>query len=457
MNWTQEGREVGVTLDACHAVVVVGSDPVATSEVALGIARIQAQHRRVAVADMFGDAPPLTALVSSEDPHGLMDSFLYGVSLNRIAHQVPDAGELFIMPSGTGPLNYEELFGSPRWRKLAAGFGEVGALLLIVAPAHAAHIRALVETTDGAVLVGDSVPADLPVAASLAWIRPRRASQSTVAMSLPPAQSLPTGVETIVPVDWWRRFMGPIAGGLAVLVLASLALWFADRPFSSDTRARHGVAGTSMAASAATAGALSVDSAARATRESARLDSIARDSLARLTTLPLDSFPTLPVANPLDSAYAAAYAVLLEETLTKSGAILNLEQKFKTVPVGTFGINPRTRFFPVLTGAYPTRTGADSLLASLRAQQVLPMASGSVVAVPYAFLVENNVTAAAAATRVKFFRASGYPVYALRQANGSMHIYFGAYTTPQQAALAIPEVRKARLTPILVYRLGRTS
>ena len=64
VNWLQEGREVGVTLDACHAVVVVGSDPVATSEVALGIARVQAQHRRVAVADMFGDAPPLQALVT---------------------------------------------------------------------------------------------------------------------------------------------------------------------------------------------------------------------------------------------------------------------------------------------------------------------------------------------------------------------------------------------------------
>jgi hypothetical protein len=359
------------------------------------------------------------------------------------------------MPSGTGPLDYEELFASPRWRKLAAGFGEVGALLLIVAPAHAARIRALVETTDGAVLVGDSVPADLPVAASLAWIRPRRASQSTVAMSLPPAQSLPTGIETIVPVDWWRRFAGPITGGLAVLVLASLALWFANRPLVGDTKPHRGVAAASMAASAATSGALTVDSGARAARERGRLDSIARDSVARLTMLPLDSFPTLPVANPLDSAAAATYAVLLEETLTKSGAILNLEQKFKTVPVGTFGINPRTRFFPVLTGAYATRAGADSLLASLRAQQVLPAAAGSVVAVPYAFLVENDVSAAAAATRVKFFRASGHPVYALRQPNGSMHIYFGAYSSPQQAALAIPEVRKARLTPILVYRIGR--
>ena len=37
---------------------------------------------------------------------------MYGVSLSKIAQQVPDAGELFVMPTGTGPVDYEELFGS---------------------------------------------------------------------------------------------------------------------------------------------------------------------------------------------------------------------------------------------------------------------------------------------------------------------------------------------------------
>ena len=83
---------------------------------------------------MFGDAPPLIALVPTEDPHGLVDSFLFGVSLNRIAYQVPDAGELFVMPSGTGPLDYAELFGrevdpdvDARPEGAAADRGDVGA------------------------------------------------------------------------------------------------------------------------------------------------------------------------------------------------------------------------------------------------------------------------------------------------------------------------------------------
>jgi hypothetical protein len=452
MNWLQEGREVGVTLDATHAVVVLGSDPVATSEVALGIARMQAQHRRVVVADMFGDAPPLQALVSSDDPHGLVDSFLYGVSLNRITHPVPDAGALFIMPSGTGPLDYDELFASPRWRKLATEFAADRALLLIVAPASAPHIRSLVESTDGAVLVGDSVPAELPVAASLAWIRSRRTAPMTVAVPLPPAQSRPTGIEPLVPAGAWQRYAGPGAGILAVLTLAALALWFANRPLRQQGTGRAGIPAASMAATAVTGGALSADGTALRAPDSVRLDSI---SNAGGAAVPSDSFPTLAVSNPQDSAAAVPFSVLLEETLTKSGAILNLEQKFKMAPVSTFGVNPRTRFFPVYTGAYNTRATADSLLADLRANRLLPAGAGSVVRVPYAFLVQSDVPADAAVARVAFFRASGLPVYALRQPNGAAHLYFGAYAGPQQAALAVPEVRKAKVTPVLAYRIGR--
>jgi hypothetical protein len=46
-------------------------------------------------------------------------------------------------------------------------------------------------------------------------------------------------------------------------------------------------------------------------------------------------------------------------------------------------------------------------------------------------------------------------VYALRQSNGAANLYFGAYESPQQAALAVPAVRKAGITPTLVYRIGR--
>src|SRR5258706_2782184 len=82
------------------------------------------------------------------------------------------------MPSGSSPIDHEELLPNPRWRRLSGGFREVGALLLLVVPADAPRLRDLVDTTDGIVIVGDVAPPDVPVAQALAWLRPRRPSSA---------------------------------------------------------------------------------------------------------------------------------------------------------------------------------------------------------------------------------------------------------------------------------------
>ncbi|HKO16593.1 MAG TPA: hypothetical protein VJU87_10155, partial [Gemmatimonadaceae bacterium] len=167
-DWEGQGYRLGATLGEHHALVVLGADRDATALVALGIARAQASRHRVALGDLLGDAPPLQRLVSGEDPHGLVDSFLYGVSINRIAHRVPESGDLFVLPSGTEPPDYEEMLASPRWRRLASGFREEQALLVLAVPADAPHVADLVASTDGAIVVGDAgeppVPADRVIA-----------------------------------------------------------------------------------------------------------------------------------------------------------------------------------------------------------------------------------------------------------------------------------------------------
>ena len=455
VDWVEEGRRVGATLDAHHVIVVVGGDASAVAEVALGIGRSQSGHRRVAVGDLLGEAPPLQALVADQDAHGLVDSFLYGVSLNRIAYPVGNDGELFVMPSGTSPIDYEELFVHPRWRRLAAGFRSEGALLVLAAPSDAPNLTALVDATDGAVLVGDNVPQELTVAQSLAWVRPRRGP-------LPPAQRAPAGLSTVpsgLPAPprgaEARRLAAGAAGIVLTLFLAATAYWFARRPFARVSTNRQGAAATSQAGTVATGGALATDSAARA--DQARRDSIARDSAAQAANLAVasDSFPVLAPANPTDSATASAYSVVLENTNGLAGAILDLQGRYANVPAGTYGRALRTRYIQLASGAYPTRAGADSLLARLRAQRVLAPGFGSVASLPYAFLVQANVPATDVLPRVKRAAARAQPVYALRQADGSANLYFGAYESPQEAALAVPAVRKAGLTPTLVYRIGR--
>jgi hypothetical protein len=455
MDWLAEGRALGSTLDQCHAIVVVGADPDATAMVALGIGRAQAERRRVAVGDLIGDAPPLQSLVPSDDAHGLVDSFMYGVSLNRVAYPVAGERELFVMPSGTSPIDYDELFLNPRWRRLVSGFREVGALLVLAAPAHAPHLRHLVDASDGAVLVGDEVPGSLSVAQSLAWIRERKTAPVSVADPMPPAQSPPLGV---LPVpELARRTPWPAwtAGIVLTLSLAGAGVWFWQRPFASDRPARRGVAAASPAAAAVTGGALASDSVMR--EREAQREAAARDSAARAANLAVaaDSFPVLAPVNPADSASASAYAVLLENTNGLSGAILQLNDKFATLPATSYGLSLRSRLFELVAGAFPTRAGADSLLLELRRRRTLAPGDGVVVTLPYAFLVQANVAAAEVPAQLKRASARALPVYALRQSGGAANLYFGAYESPQQAALAVPAVRKAGFTPMLVYRIGR--
>src|ERR687893_2054366 len=161
-DWETEGRRLGAALDHFHAIVVVGHDQAATAKVALGVGRAQAALRRVVVGDLLGEAAPIQALLQNDDPHGLFDSFEYGISLGKVTHEVRGAGRLAVVPSGIGPIDYPRLLADRRWPRLAATFRETGGLLILAAPADAPGIERLVAVTDGAVLVGDARPAHVP-------------------------------------------------------------------------------------------------------------------------------------------------------------------------------------------------------------------------------------------------------------------------------------------------------
>jgi hypothetical protein len=448
IDWSEEGRRIGATLDAFHAIVVVGTDPEATAEAALGIARVQAVHRRVALGDLLGEAPPIQALVRGDDPHGLVDSFEYGVSLSKIAQQVPESGELFVMPTGTGPVDYEELFGSDRWRRLIAGFRKEGALLILAAPADAPMVHALVDVSDGAVIVGDVVPPEVSVAQSLAWVRQRRGgapAPAADAVPVPEAEATRTGAlldsaGSNGPNRW-------IGGVVALLVLTALAYWGGSA--YSQRRAVQRAAADSAAREAA-ARVRVTDSIARIRR-----DSITRDSLARLEGSAADSFPVYAPANPEDSAAAVGYAILLSKYNTKSGAILDLFGRFARLPAPTYGMETPSRFYLLLAGAFPSRAAAESLLVRLRVQGTLARDFGSVDRYPLAFLVDPGISPREAPARLNRYHARGLPVYGLRQPNGSVRLYYGAYANAEQAALAVPQVREAGMRPMLVYRIGR--
>ena len=439
LDWLERGRDLGATLDACHVVVVVGSDLTATAEVALGIARRQAEHRRVAIADLMGDAPPLHDLLAGDDAHGIVDSFVFGVSLNKVAQAVAGEPNLFIIPSGSAPLEHEELLPNPRWGRLSGGFREVGALLVLAAPYDAPRLRDLVDFTDGLVIVGDRAPADVPVAQALAWLRPRRQSATV-------PQEAPLAVVTNArPEPRRTRWLAGAFGVVLALLIGAAMLWFARRPFSGQKPERK-VSETRPTAPA-TAPILSDSVSAAA---AVRADSAASESLSVAAAL-----AGLTVANPADSAQAARWSVRLEQTNTRSAAILDLRGRFETVPAGTYGIDLGTRYLLLVAGAYTARAGAESLLVQLHEHRILAPDNGSVVSLPYAFLVQRDVPRAEVPVLLKQFAARGHVVYALSQANDAANLYYGAYESREQAMLAVPGVRDAGVTPTLVFRTGR--
>jgi hypothetical protein len=316
--------------------------------------------------------------------------------------------------------------------------------MILAAPFDAPHLKELVSFTDGLVIVGENAPADVAVAQALAWLRPRRQGAA-------PAPARAVSVPMLAPPKPIERakLIAGIAGiGLALLIAASM-FWFARRPFAGEKPVR---AVSESKPSAPVAAPILRDTIR--TVFTAPGDSAVRDSGAA----PIDQFAVLPITNPGDSARAAAWSVRLEQTNTPSAAILDLRGRFETVPAGTYGFDDlRTRFILLVAGAYTARAGADSLLAQLRQHRTLAPDNGSVISLPFAFLVQQDVPPAELPQRLKRFAASGKPVYALRQPSGAWHMYYGAYASPQHAALALAAVRDAGLTPTLVYRIGRVD
>lgn len=451
-----EGLRAGASLDAAHLVLVLGNDTRLTALAALGVARAQSGRRRVALGDLLGDAEPILELLDGGDPHGLADSFVYGVSLNKIARAVPKYGELYVLPSGSEVPAYEEIFTNARWRRISAGFRETGALLVVAAPASAAHVTDVIALADGAILVGDAEVPGLDDSAILARVQPpavsvpnevpaavpaEAAAAAPDAEPLPALEAEPTAFSDR-PRPWWRRLpVSPAAAAAGVVLavaLAAMGVWLAARPLAG----RNEAAAVRRRSTSTAAGTVP-----------STLDSLRADS-----AMPRDSatLAALTPANPADSSGAAAYGVVLARFNTQAGAIFWLQKEGPDLPSATFAptLVQGATWYRAIAGSYAASAQADSLLAALRLKGQLRGDLGEVVRLPYAFLVDS-VSGDAVSRMLKYFADRGQPVYALRQPDGSARLYAGAFETPQQAALFIDAVRTSGIRPVLVYRSGR--
>jgi hypothetical protein len=378
------------------------------------------------VGDLVGDVAPLRSLVRDEDPHGVTDSFLYGVSLNKIGYDVEGFKNLYVMPTGTDPIVDEEIMGSPRWKKLAAGFGEVGAFLVLVAQSSSPGLAQLIEQIDGVVLVKDT---DLPSAPSALILARVPAPTRTMKISL---FRIGAGA-----ANWpRRRWLYPALAAFGALLIAVVVLALFLR--------NSGTSGSSRENVTAKATAPPVPPPARPAPETLYI---------------------APAKNVNDSATASAFSVELLVANTAEGANLFVRKNGAALPAATVSPVPigpeRATWYRVTAGAYQARSQADSLLLVLRRSGILANDSaGTITRAPLALLVDSvpsqgGITDAVHAAEQKY-AARGLVVYSLMQNDGGARLYAGAFVTADQSAELIRSLRVAGLQPVLVYRTGST-
>ena len=411
----------------------MGEDADAVAAVATGIARLQAFRRHVALGDLLDDARALRALAPGDDPHGLADVFLYGVSMNRIARQVDASGNLHLLPSGSGSVRQEEILASDRWRRLAGGFREEGALLLLAATADTPGLAALAGMLDGVVLVGGAEPpgADVRVIARVDAPSPAR----------PDARPRAT--------DSSRRRVSFAAIALVALLALAGAAWWQREPLRRLVEERLGTAARPLPAPAA----LPPPTPAPVVADSA-LDSM----MLATDSVPLDTTPPLAIANPAAEREASAWTVELVAMNTIDGAMLRVLDGASALPAATFTpvlLGGGAVWYKVLAGAWTRRAPADSLLSRLRASGLVTPGAGVVVRAPLALRLTAGATRASAPALVETLRTRGVPAYALLLGDGTVTIYAGAFESATQAARLASLLRSANIESTLVYRVGR--
>ena len=432
--YEEEGRRQALALDGCGFVLIVGDDPTAAAEVALGMGRVQAQRRRVVIADAVGLLSPIDDLVPFDSPLGVMDVFVRGVPIDQVLHAVDPAGNLHVLPSGATKLDRAELLLSERWTGITEEFRLADALLIVVAPEGEPALDGVLPLVDGVVLVGRAQP--LVGARVLAYVR---------GGAVAPATRASTAVqESAVPE---MPAIKPQARPGAIARVTS-----AQGPVSERSRTRTWVIGIFVLA-------LVGEGAFWWWRDrSAALHQV--EAPAPDSTDTTDTAPAPAAAAPaLDtSLHVVAWSVDIGHATSITGANARISQDLiKDLPAITFSPmddSTGNRIVRMIAGAFADSSQADSLLTALTARKMISAGGGKVVHLPYALLLQSGLSPDNASFYVSGLRAKGLPVYPLLQKDSTVRLYAGAFASPNDASLLVATARAQGETPGVTYRTG---
>ncbi len=370
--------------------------------------------RRVLLIDLSADAPALSTGMTAVPEPGIAELFEQNAPLGDAGREQERPG-LFFIGRGSPSSGMDPVWRSPRWEKLARGFANEGAMLILYAPAAALPL--LEVNLDGVVVLAprgyDPATAALPgLASHLARGTTLLASVTDELLPRPSAPTRP-GARSSRPAlrrpavhagrpHPWKGVLA-VAGAVA-LVLVAVALWARGAGSSEPRRPPAPI-----------------------------LDLAPGDTL--FYSVQVARFDALPAA--------MAHAEELRRDDTP--AIVTPERR-----------RGREAWYRVLAGALPSPRAADSLRRQLWARGVLESPQGTIMRVPQAFRIDDALAYDQAASSARALRARGVPAYIVRAPNGLARVYAGAFDLPDQARAIDSLLAASGIRGTLASRMGTT-
>jgi hypothetical protein len=440
------------------AVAVVGSEPVSTGAAALDLARAEARHRRVMIVDLIGDAPPLRAVVATDDPHGVSDAFAYGVSFGVISRHTTVHPNVSIIPSGTEPIPFATVLPSDRWTQLIDQVRARGELIVFAILSSTPAMGSLTDRVDcviaapsrlhevlEAVLAAATTPADAKIEDMPAPVASPKPARRPVAAAAPRPR-----------FDYSNRSLIGTVTAIAAIVLVAFGWGVMHRRASDAGGSRSNVAAgrnpdrADTETSSAQLGADSTAAAEGAAEVSAAGAAAAADSA--------------PANAPLDSANGATYAVRVATYPTFVLALRALRNLKPGHPAAT--ITPIVRpgesagtkgsaapVFALMVGAEHTMAPLDTVVKHWPFQS--GFAPSIVVHAPFGLLLAGGLPADSARHLAASLVKRGVPAYVLVTPVGGGRVYAGAFDSADQAVPLATSLRAIGLAPVVAYRTGR--
>lgn len=443
--------------DTVAILTPVGDDWEIAARCAWDLARAATRHRRrVALIDLSLEQPLLHPLAVEAATEGIVDAFVYGTSLTRVARQ-QDAAGLYFIGVGSGTTDPAAVWTDPRWSRLGLGFASEGALLIAFLPPEALGSCAL--EPDVIVLLGGSGE-DWQTLPGVARRVRTGAGLWRVVWDAPPPAALPAEPVRFEPVPQFRPAPSPAAEPLApantptrhATDRAPVTLMPGAEPPTQP--GRPGIRRLLVAAAPILAlllvvtGWLGWERSQRA-RAAEAAPIVPRPVIASSTPITPD-----PEGRAGDSLFYAVQVAAFNSSDRALSFTRRFEDDLPTAAVTPVRVGNQGVWYRVILGQLSTSTAADSALQALWRRGLVERRQGTILRTPHALVVATHDDVASAQAATVGLRARGIPAYILKAPDGGARVLVGAFEAPEQASVAESLLVQTGLKPTLTTRSG---